>query len=179
MPYSIFDKIAFFLNYYLDLGESENSFSFGNIWFQNLRYSDGLKPIFEDMENWPIKALYWLRKDFYGGQFNVDNSIELIADDLSEIRHHLEHKYLKVHDDTIVGEVSKEPPTGTYEDTLKFSISRTTLQKAGLRMLKTARAALIYLPMGVHIEEERRKKNYEDKPTLPIHSTPFEDDWKR
>ena len=179
MSYSIFDKIAFFLNEYLNLGESEDSFSFSNIWFENLRYDDGLRSIFTRMDNWPLQALYWLRKDFYGGKFNTNNSFELIADDLSEIRHHLEHKYLKVHDDAIVGDISEEQPTGVYEDTLKFSISRANLEEAALRMLKTSRAALIYLSLGVHIEEKSQEKNQDDTPVLPIHSVPFEDDRKR
>lgn len=175
LSYSIFDKIAFFINEYLDLGESKEGVNFSNIWFQKLQYNNGLRQVFADMDNWPFQALYWLRKDFYGGPFNVEDSIELIADDLSEIRNHLEHKYLKLHDTAITG----DPPTGTYQDTLKFSISQSELEEAGIRMLKTARAGLIYLSLGIHQEEQRRNENRDDKPKLPIYSTKYEDDWKR
>src|SRR5262249_8550472 len=64
MSYSIFDKIAFFLNDYLKLGADQLKTSFKTIW-----YSDSRKKIlrneFANSNNWALRGLYWVSKDLH------------------------------------------------------------------------------------------------------------------
>ena len=89
-------------------------------------------------------ALYWLAKDFF--EKENDEVAEPQARGLSDIRNHLEHKYLRVTAD--------EPPIAPSSD-LAFMVSREQFEGKTLHLLKLARSALIYLATGVGFEERR------------------------
>ena len=156
--YSIFDKIAYFLNAYMKLGIPETQVNFRSVWSTKVNKSTTLRPEFEGLENWPLRGLYWLSKDFFEATFS--DVTEPDARDINKDRNHLEHKYFKIHDD-LFGLISEISPL--FIDTLAHSITRSDLEKKTLRLLKLARAALIYLACGMSARERhlRGEKAYD------------------
>jgi hypothetical protein len=170
LAYSILDKIAYFLNDYLDLKMPEKQVSFRSVWLESKRKSKALRTEFNNRENWSLRGLFWLSKDLY--EETIKSSIEPEAQELLEIRNHLEHKYLKVHE---FGPLDSPHP----EDTLAYSIGRFELTEKTLKMLKLARSAIVYLILAVHSEESARsksRKNSDD--VLNIYIDTWDDSWK-
>jgi hypothetical protein len=88
IAYSLFDKIGFFMNAYMDLGIPEKQVSFRTLW----RPGEN-KPIrkeFELTSNRWFCALYWLAKDFF--EKENDEVAEPQARGLSDIRNHIERR---------------------------------------------------------------------------------------
>jgi LA2681-like HEPN len=151
IAYSIFDKIGFFLNAYLQLGIKEHQVTFKTIWYENRQRQQGLRTEFKDRHNWALRGLFWLGKDLFEDAEGFRKAIEPDAQELKVIRDHIEHKYLKV--------VEFAPPpflTDPFEDTLAFKLSRRELNAKTLRILKLARAALLYLSVAIYLEEAQR-----------------------
>jgi len=180
MAYSLFDKIAFFLNHYLSLFISEKQVSFRTIWYESRKRKKGLRNDFKHRQNWPLRGLFWLSKDLYEDKPGFKESIEPDAQELNEIRNHLEHKYLKLHDDMWMGPSERDHRMfRALADTLAFSIYRRDFQEKALRLIKMVRAALIYLSLAIHWEErERKQKRGPDVfvPGMPMDV--WEDEWK-
>ena len=152
--YSIFDKVAFFLNYYLKLGIPPNQVSFSRIW--RAKPKSPVRPQFEQSENWPLRGLYWLSKDLFEEDFQ--DVIEPAARDLSVVRNHLEHKYLKVHMMPVRRPETDSAYVNPFFDTLAHSMTQDDLEQKCLHLLKLARSALIYLSLGMHREERQRDR---------------------
>jgi hypothetical protein len=126
------------------LGIPEKQVSFRTLW-----RADEKKPIRSEFDltgNWGFCSLYWLAKDFF--EKSNDEVAEPQARGLSEIRNHIEHKYLQV---TVA-----ESPTGPPGD-LALMVSREQFESKALHLLKLVRSALIYLAIGVGFEERRRE----------------------
>ncbi len=153
--YSIFDKVAYFLNTYMELGIPETQVNFRSVWSKKINKISTLRPEFEGLENWPLRGLYWLSKDFFETTFS--DVTEPDARNINDDRNHLEHKYFKLHADLFELENEKN---SLFIDTLAHSITRSGLEKKTLRLLKLARAALIYLACGMS-ERERRQRSKE------------------
>ena len=169
--YSLLDKIAYFVNHYFALGIAPHRVSFRSVWQQN--DGRGTQPVrerFRTSENWPLRGLFWLSKDIFDEAQSA--STEPDARSVHELRDHLEHRYVKVHllmpDRTHEG-ACPDP----FRDTLAYSVSRQSLDARTLRLLKTVRAALIYLALAMGREEERRGASRGKGPVLPI----FLDRW--
>lgn len=175
--YSLFDKIAYFANNYFNLSILEKRVSFKIFWYNLQEKKKGLRNEFKGLQNWPLRGLFWLSKDLYEDRPGFKEIINLDAKDLCDIRNHIEHKYLKLHDNLWIQSVD----TPSYLiDKLAFSMNRYEFEKKTLRLIKLARAALIYLSLAIHCEEKSRAKerNPEDiLPGLPLDI--WEDDWKR
>jgi hypothetical protein len=155
--YSLFDKVAFFTNAYMELGIPEKKVSFRTLW-----RPDGKKPIrkeFDPTTNWGFCALYWVAKDFF--EKENDEVAEPQARRLSDIRHHLEHKYLRV----TAAESPAIPP-----DDLALIVSRQQFEGKTIHLMKLARSALIYLTIGVRFEEQRREPG---RVGLPLEEIPL------
>jgi hypothetical protein len=159
ISYSIFDKIGFFMNAYMGLGIPEKEVSFRRLWRPSEKQP--LRHQFDQTGNWGFCALYWLAKDFF--EKATDEVAEPAARGLSEIRNHLEHKYLRV----TVGEVSASPT----ED-LALMVSREQFGSKAIHLLRLARSALIYLAIGVGLEERRREPGRVGVPIEDLPSTP-------
>jgi hypothetical protein len=160
ISYSLFDKIGFFLAAYMELGIPEKQITFRTLW----RTGDN-KPIRKEFDltgNWGFCALYWLGKDFL--ENDNDEVAEPQARGLSDIRNHIEHKYLRV----TVAESLTPPP-----DDLALVVSRDHFQAKAVHLLKLARSALIYLAIGVGLEELRREPSRAGVPIEELPSTPF------
>lgn len=181
ISYSLFDKIAFFLNYYLNLSIPEKRVSFRSIWFVDQERKKGLFKDFQKSDNWPLRGLFWLSKDLYETDEGFKNAIEPEARELAEIRNHLEHKYLKVHE-----ELSQKPNQESDDirrgliDSLPHSVGRGNFEAKSIHLMKLARAALVYLSLAVHFEEFRREKAREPGTFVaPVFPDIWEDRWKR
>jgi hypothetical protein len=157
ISYSLFDKIGFFLNAYMGLGIPERKVSFRRLW-----RPDEKKPIrqeFDQTGNWGFCALYWLAKDFFEKEH--DEVAEPEARSLSDIRNHLEHKYLRV----TVGDHQTRS-----SDDLALTVFRKEFEAKALHLLSLARVALIYLATGVGFEERRREP---ERANIPIQELPM------
>lgn len=168
--YSLFDKIAYFLNSYMELGIKPTQVSFSRVW--RTKDNQPIRPEFEQAKNWPFRGLYWLSKDLFDEEFHSVAEPEARA--LKKVRDHLEHKYLKVHE-MLMG----TPGDGDlFTDTLAYSVTRADLEKQTLHLLKLARAALIYLALGMHREEQRRDAKKPAKLRGSMELDRWEDRWK-
>ena len=177
--YSLFDKIAFFLNAFLSLGVPERSISFRGIWYAEQKRTKGIRPEFGLRENWPFRGLYWLGKDLYEDRPEFREVIDPDAQRLNEVRNHLEHRYLKLHDSLWSGAVAADSDSGLIDD-LAESLYRADFESMTKRLLALVRAAIIYLSLGVHQEERvRAAKRPSDSITPPMFLDVWEDDWKR
>lgn len=158
MSYSLLDKIAYFLNHYMKLGIPETEINFRSIWYEkgNNKKIRIVRSEFSNSENWPFRGLYWLNKDLFSSTFKDVTDPD--ARNLHELRNHLEHKYVKVH---AIGPrlPMQGMPTDLFFDSFAHSVSCDDLERRTLRILKLARSALIYLSLGMHKEENRRRVN--------------------
>ncbi|MEQ1661918.1 MAG: LA2681 family HEPN domain-containing protein [Thiobacillus sp.] len=168
MTYSILDKIAYFLNHYLALSIPEKRVSFRTIWRE--KDNGPVRDRFAKSENWPLRGLFWLSKDLF--EENMRDSTEPEARALAELRHHLEHKYVKVHE-WLPPSIPADDP---FRDTLAYAITRSDLEQRTLRLIQLVRSALIYLSLGMH-REERAKDDKSLMATMSL--DPVCDEWKR
>lgn len=172
MAYSLFDKIAFFINEYWSLGMRESSINFQSIWFEGdtRKTPKILRPCFQNQENLPLRGLYWLSKDLVEHNKNSDidlsETMEPDAYKLRLIRNHLEHKYLKVHDD--LWGYTDHSDNVLFSDQWAFHLTMQELSKKTIRLLKLARAGLTYLSLSVHREENIRCSQRPDKFVVPM-----------
>lgn len=175
MSYSLLDKVAFFVNSYWDLKVPERAVAFRNIWYQKQDRKQGLRSDIKNMENWPLRGLFWLGKDLFEDKPGFKDLVEPDAQKLHEIRQHLEHKYLKLHDYG-AGVADSGDQLG---DTLAYSLNRHDFEAKMLRMLKLARSALMYLSMAMHREENVRSQLRGSVAVLPMSLPLVDDNWKR
>jgi hypothetical protein len=176
MAYSIFDKIAYFLNRYLKLGIPLTSVSFRSVW--RTKNGERVRDLFEASENWPLRGLFWISKDLY--EPGVRAVAEPDAEALAELRNHLEHKYVKVHEMGLPRPRENSDRKDPFFDDLAYAITRSDLERKAQRILKLARSALIYLSLGMHREERQRAaKASKDTLKMPMILDVIPDDWKR
>ena len=128
--YSILDKIAVFLQAYLDIPIKVHQADFAAIWTDkkgNLRDEFKANP-----QNLSLLALYNVKLDVYGS-----NSIDYVVDEqtknLKRIRNYIEHKVIVIRE----GEMG-------YDD-YRLQISREELTVNTIRLAQLVRCAIIYL----------------------------------
>lgn len=176
IAYSILDKIGFFLNDYMALGLDPTKVYFKSIWYQ--KQKGGARTIrseFNGSENWPFRGLFWLSKDLFDE--DLREVTEPDAQALYEIRNHLEHKYLKVHEMPLAKTVHQRSDA-MWTDRLAYSVSRRDFEAKTLRLLKLSRAGLIYLSLGMHRMEQVRQRARDEKQVASMSLDLWEDDWK-
>ena len=168
LAYSLFDKISFFLNHHLQLGHKPKNVSFRSVWYE----PKGSPPLpllakFASYQNWPLRGLFWLSKDLFEDDFK--SVTEPDAELLNEMRNHLEHKYLQLHQEIVT----------PGSPSLGYSIYKGDFAARTLRLLKLSRAAMIYLSLGVWREERKRNRDTGRKTTLSMPLDVWEDEWKQ
>lgn len=180
MAYSLFDKMAYFLNHYLTLSIPERRVKFRTLWYASQARKAGLRPEFECCRNWPLRGLFWLSKDLFEEAPGFKEALEPDAQQLWEIRNHLVHKYLKLHSGEWTGRRADENDLFPgLTDNLAYSLHRRDFEAKTLRLLKMARAALIYLSLAVHSEERRRAANRDPKTVIVgARLEAWDDGWK-
>lgn len=181
MSYSLLDKVSYFLNDYLALGIRENQVSFRSLWYEQGDRRKALRHDLRQRENWPLRGLFWLSKDLSENPAAFREALEPDARDMAQIRNHLEHKYLKLHDDMWCGLSDTDAQELNFPtDSLAKSLRRLDFAAKTLRLMRTARAALIYLSLAVWREERSRESSRD--PSKRIVASPldvWEDDWKQ
>lgn len=147
ISYSIFDKIALFLNDYMKVGLKVDGLNFRNIWgkYQNKKLE--LFPCFANNDNWPLRGLYFLSKDLYSPNFK--DVAEPEAREVHEIRNMAEHRYLGIQ------EYAAQVDNTDY---MKY-ITVDDLHSKALKMLSLAREGLIYLSLAMHVEESKHDED--------------------
>lgn len=168
MCYSIFDKIGYLLNDYLDLGFKPDQVSFRKIWYTYKKNKPvGLNPKISETKNWAFRGLFWLSKDLdEKNDMEFVSSLEPDAKDLASMRNFIEHKSFKTVE---FGEI------GIVDNGLTFLTSRTEFELRTLKLFRLVRAAMIYLSLGINQEESKKDI---DRPTLPIDFIDLKDDYK-
>ena len=152
--YSLFDKIANFLNEYFNLKIDVNKVDFRKIWLDE----NSLKA-FNKTENFALRGLYLISKDLFFTK-NDEKSKEFIevleaeAQKINDIRNHLEHKFISI-------KIFNYEFLNIEDRKRNFSISQDELEEKTIHLAKLVREALIYLSFAVHIEE--KEKNTIDK----------------
>ncbi len=167
MSYSIFDKIAYFINLYLKLGHSPNRVSFRNVWYNKLDKKKGLDGKISKTKNWAMRGLFWLSKDLYEKDFDL--TIEPEAKEIAIIRNFIEHKSFKVIESFNQGWTEKSET---------FEIDRSLFYDKTFKLLKLSRSALMYLSFLIYDEEKERSQHFENKITIPVEFIRLRDDEK-
>lgn len=161
--YSIFDKIAYFLNDYLFLNINNNQIYFSNIWYEyKNRQKVGIKNIFNESENLALRGLFLISKDLFDDKekefFEV---LEPEAQKINDIRNHLEHKFIsiKLFNSQLLNMEDRER---------NFSISQDELEEKTIHLAQLVREAIIYLSFAIHIEENKKNSDDELYLSMPL-----------
>jgi len=154
--YSIFDKIAYFLNDYLEVGLQLDDVTFRKVWYQKGNRKLGINPRLMDSQNWALRGLFWLSKDLLTKESEYSSQILPESSQLVAIRNFIEHKSFMIID---MGESRR------VHDEMTFQITREDLIDKTLVLMKMARAAMMYLSFAIQIEEKKSG----DKLTIPVY----------
>lgn len=173
LTYSVFDKIARVLQGYLQLQDSPIPVYFYNVWCKDKE--NKLRDEFIDSENWILRALYWQSKDFFYREQEYSDSIEPEAQELDTLRHCITHSFVRVHENMWSKEIEDEfPDLNLYKDKEVHHITTHELKQKTLKLLKLARASLMYLIFAIRAEEVKKKANNKDQfvPSIPMNLIP-------
>jgi len=149
--YSIFDRIAFFINEYFAVGLTGSRISFKNIWKDAIKDSKGKvrysmpNPIMKAYgDNYLVKAMYWLQKDFY--EDKDTNITSPNAEPLYKMRNDMEHNCIRTVE---VLPLDKRENKFT-KFTTEYQIENNTY-----KLLKLLREIIIYLCLAINLEEKK------------------------
>lgn len=140
--YAIFDKIAYLLNDYLKLGIEQHKVSLKTLWHNK---DKTLKQQFSNSENLPLRGLYWLSRDLFEKSDEHSVLIEPDAQNLADIRNHIEHKSFKIK--------KEGSEKGSIKDDITYVISKTEFLNKTLKQMKLVRSAIIYTSLAINQEE--------------------------
>lgn len=176
IAYSIFDKVAYFLNHYLCLGIHETDVTFRTLWYHGRKKERGVREELINLRNIPLQALFWVSKDLYERKLGFKEALEPDAQEVAAIRNYIEHKYLKLHEFGRPMKPESEAARALV-DTLAYSVGRSEFERKTLRMLVLTRTTLLYLTQAVHLEEHRRREGVKGL-IAPMELDSYEDEWK-
>lgn len=147
--YSILDKIAYFLNVYLDLNICESAIDFRKIWFSDNK-GKHLNLKIKEEHNFPLMALYYIHKDLFCHKDGFVTSPE--ARLMHKIRNYMEHKCFVLVDGG--NDYFEEKDSTLY-------LSRFLFESKAYHLIAIIRAAIIYLKNVVTVREYNRKNKIE------------------
>lgn len=171
--YSLFDRIAFLLNEYLDLGIKRNRISFNLMWSKRkdiLKKDYKTNKIFSIIDkNYLVRGLYWIKKDLYNNtESGYNGVVNPHLNRAYKIRNTMEHKYLKIIDNNFIDAYK-------VEDSLaEMIVSQQEFEKLAVDLLKTVREAIIILTQIIYLEEYKNSQS--DIPGISL--IEFSDEWK-
>lgn len=142
--YSIFDKIAYLLNIYLELGIDRNKVSFRNIWHKSGNCKNPIRTDIILAHNSALRGLFWLSKDL---DEKESSPIEPEAKEIATIRNYIEHKSFKVVE-------AKNPCWSEAPET--YEIEQDAFCDKTLRLLRLTRSALLYLSSAIYETESSK-----------------------
>ncbi|WP_413538373.1 LA2681 family HEPN domain-containing protein [Enterococcus malodoratus] len=177
--YSIFDKIAYFLNKYLDLGIPDHLISFHNLWYKKSKGKKSRRQEILSLQrhNYNLNGLWWIYKDLKNISVYENKHIDPILEKISKVRNAMEHRYLKVLDYFD----SDAPQNDNRTDDFAYIISFESFEKLTIELLKLTREAIMQLTMIVQTEEDKRERSSKESVDFvqPISLSEFDDEWKQ
>ena len=153
--FSVFDKVAFFVNDFWDMGYHE-------------RKADAYRIFLSDKfpkNNIALNALYWSYSEFIKDFWPNDEASER---DLYTLRNALEHKFVKIH------EYTNDCKLEIADDNF-YHIGEQALIEQCVRLVELARECIMYLVYAIDIEESKKEKS--DK-AISLQVVDFDDEWK-
>jgi len=166
VSYSILDKIAYLLNDYLKLNHYRNDVDFRNLWYIDKNKDKKLKPFFEKSNNWPLRGLYWLSKDFQEIEGDYNEVIEPDAKEIAMIRNFIEHRAFRVFDRLPPNDIDNSKKSQSY------IITRKEFEQKTLKVLKLTRAAIMYLSLAINQEEKKKEHSKAKSGTINMDAIP-------
>ncbi|MRH97977.1 LA2681 family HEPN domain-containing protein [Agrobacterium tumefaciens] len=149
VAYSLLDKVAFLVDRYWNLKKVPERISFKNVWM--VEGKSRLLPRFAELDNLPLRGLYWLSKELFDDQLRQTTAAD--ARELHVIRNALEHTYLRV------SEGWAKPLMLDRADGSGFGISigSDELEAKAIRIMQMARSALLHVSLAIGVEERKRE----------------------
>jgi|GEM_PF-204715 len=175
--YSMFDKIACLLDDYLGLGTTDREIRLKSLWYRMVKKDRLLRQDFQQNDNWPLKGLFWLSKDLYDERQVFKEFMEPDARRIYDIWDHLEHRYLNVSNQSTRKAASSA--LNASPNSLSYTIQRCDFEDMTLGLIKTVRAALIYLLTAINHQEQHCMEIRAENITIMGSGLDIiEDDWK-
>lgn len=195
--YSLFDKIAYFLNRFFDLNsmKSDSAINFDSI-FRKLSDKKKWQPNvkLKAINNPFIHALFYILKDIRDVQDSTTNVSSWIDPDMEKfyiIRNAIEHRSLKIVDDfgyTLtktglsardleIDKLNKEPNnpeavSKLYEQkklsTHSLLIKVSDFESRLMSLMKLTRNSIMYLSLAIQTEEQKKKIGNEIIMSVPV-----------
>ncbi|WP_296789794.1 LA2681 family HEPN domain-containing protein [uncultured Methanobrevibacter sp.] len=131
--FNILDKIAYFMNDYLDLGVDQNYIGFQNVWFKKGKYNQGINEKLLKMDNYGLTALYDIYLELKKGNEKFY---------LRDTRNLLTHKYLRITENPFENSKTVEE---LHNETIEVAI--------------LVKNAIIYLLRLVKINENQKEQD--------------------
>ena len=176
--FSVLDKIGLFINAYWKLGHAPSQVNFRLVWYVKRDRKKGLLPAIQHLRNWPLRGIYWLSLDL--ADKDHQETLEPESRSLQELRHKLEHQFVKVVEPLSSTLNPITSPTKVFTDPrIVMYVSRPELEAKAIRVLQLVRRALLQLSMAVQAEEEARAKARGNVAIGQIKMPVYSDDWKR
>lgn len=172
--HAILDKLAYLMNWYWKLGLKPKEVSFAGVWFKKGKTQNGIAPAIEkSRQNLPLRGLFWLSKDFHSNP--ADGELAPEPRMLHDMRNHIAHKYLRVHDHIVT-----HLPADRSELPGDFSLQVTDeeLHVYTVKLLRLVRSAMIYLSGAVLHEELEKQKAAGDGLIGQMHIHTVDDDYR-
>jgi tetratricopeptide (TPR) repeat protein len=133
--YNVLDKIACFVNDYLDLGIHKKRIYFGTIWYSNWKNKIVRKKI-EDTKNSSLNALFDIYRDFDVGPYNK----------LKKTRNALTHRFVNIRR---IQKIENEE-----------NMKEDTFVKQTIELARIVKSAVIYLLYFVYWEEKKKEAKH-------------------
>lgn len=172
--HAVLDKVAYLVNEYWKLGVKTRAINFNSVWYLKADPKQGLNSIFAKSENWPLRGLYWLSRDFYYKPKTL-HAVSPEAKIIHDIRNHIAHKYLRIHDHVLYDADRERTAMGSE---LSFPVSEIELQSYTIRLLKLVRSALIYVSAAIAHEEKLKEEQLGEKFVVPLPVTAVDDRYR-
>lgn len=173
--YSLFDKAAFLVNDYWELGIQERDINYRTIWLKE--YGRGKKyykynKVLAVDKNIALKSMLWIHNEFNKRFGEADcPSVK----HMKVLRDALEHKFVKVHSDILWdGTENQELGKDSF-----YHITEGALLQYTMNLLEIVREWLIDLTMAIHIEEESRRNAHTGVTVVTMSLREFDDEWKK
>ena len=138
LSYSVLDKIAVFLNEYLDLRKKPKRVSISRLWFKDGKLHSRLP-----VDNFRLRGLYSLSQDIFDKEQKIHTEPD--SKRIHDVRNAAEHRFLTLHLDS---QFNLPDDTDSH-----VRVRVTEFESIALRMLKFARTAMIQLQSAMIAHE--------------------------
>lgn len=153
--FSVFDKVAFFVNDFWNMGYVERQADAHRVFLSNKF----------PKSNIALTALFWSYSEFVKDIWPCEEAPER---NLYTLRNALEHKFVKVH------EYPHNYKCEIADDNF-YHISEQALIEQCVRLLELARECIMYLVYAIDIEESKKEKS---EKAVSLKVIDFDDEWK-